>query len=124
WDATGGADWTPTVANIGRPSGTPCPAIGAMKNAKYSYPFPPNINFDFERGNPTIITKYNEAGATVSQTTFTYQRSYTTPVKIPGFKFDNDSTPAIGYAKYQVYAATSELVSNKTTVLYDLANTN
>ena len=123
WDATAGSDWAPTIVYTGRSiSGGSCPGVGSVKNSKYIYPFPPNINYEFERGLPTSITRYNESGNVVGSTTFTYQRSFPNATSIVGFRYDQNSTEQ-AYAKYGVFTATSELVSTATEYLNDIGNT-
>jgi len=128
WDATaspvagGSADWSPVTDNAGRSiSGSSCPAIGSLKNAKYSYPFVPNANYDFERGLLTRVTAYNEAGNIVSQISNTYVRTSAVPLVINALKFDINST-AQGYGKYQIYANTSELIASSSKIVYDINN--
>ena len=123
WDASAGTDWTPTVVNVGRSiSGGVCPALGILKNTTYTYPFPPNINYDFERGLPTTVTTYNDAGALVSKSTFTYTRSFLSPYVITGLKMDSNASTNT-YSKYQIFTSTSNLITSETKIINDFGNT-
>jgi hypothetical protein len=122
WQTSASPDWTPTMVDVGAPTtGGTCP-IYYVKNSTYNYPFPPNVNYDFERGLLSTVTRYNDAAIQVGQTVYAYQRAYSTPVKIPGFAFETAST-AYYYAKYNLYLATSELTSTVTNYVNDLGNT-
>jgi hypothetical protein len=123
WDASAGTDWTPTMVNTGRSiSGGSCPAVGSVKNSKYIYPFLPNANYDFERGLPTTVTDYSDAGNIISSKVYTYQRSFSAVIPITAFKFDINSS-VTGYGKYQIFTSTSELISQETKYLNDIGNT-
>ncbi len=123
WDSTAGTDWRPTMVNTGRSIvGGSCPGVGSVKNAKYIFPFPPNINYDFERELLDTVTTYNESSNLVSQSIYTYQRSYASAISITALKVDTNSTTK-GYAKYQIFTTTSELLSTETKYINDLTNT-
>jgi len=114
WDASASPDWSPTITFIGR---TGCAADGFMTNSKNTYPFPPNTNFDFERNLPSKVINYADNGNEVSETAYSYSRTGS-PTVITGFKFDNNGT-TVAYAKYNIYAATSELQTVATTKVFD-----
>jgi len=114
WDLTAGTDWAPTIVNIARPT---CTSYGFIKNDINTYPFPPNINYEFERGLLKKSTSFNDAGTKVSETTYSYQRS-SAPVVINGFKWeDNGSVKA--YAKYKIYTSSSELTTQTVNKVFD-----
>jgi YD repeat-containing protein len=114
------AEWYPTNNDVGRY--TCSSSYGpVLVNNIYSYPFIPNPNYDFERGLPTSVVAYNDAGTEVSETDYTYQRSYT-PTQITAFKSDdnpNGSLKTKGYNKYFVYYNTSELAFTVTKKVFD-----
>ncbi|HXB93048.1 MAG TPA: hypothetical protein VNU72_12190, partial [Puia sp.] len=65
WQTSASPDWTPTMVDVGAPtSGGTCP-IYYVKNSTYNYPFPPNVNYDFERGLLSSVIRYNDAGIQV-----------------------------------------------------------
>ncbi|MEO8886662.1 MAG: PKD domain-containing protein [Mucilaginibacter sp.] len=114
WDASAAPDWAPTLTYIGRPG---CVVDGFMTNDKNTYPFPPNTNFDFERGLLSKVTSYADNGNEVSEAAYSYARS-SSPTVITGFKFDTNGT-TVGYAKYTVFANTSELDTMVVKKVYD-----
>jgi hypothetical protein len=116
--------WRPTVSLSSR---TNCSlTYGPVKNDIYAYPFIPNTNFDFERGLPLSVIAYNDAGAKVSETDYTYQQ-YAGPVSqstITAFNEDDNPSPDSSlvvktYNKYTIYYNAGEL--SKTTIqkIYD-----
>lgn len=122
WDLSAGTDWTPTVSYSGRVNiGASCPAIGSLKNATHAYPFPPDPNYDFERGLLTKATNYNESNKIVSSSVYTYQRSNLNALPIYGVKFEQNGS-AYNYSKYKILTNTSELISTETKYINDLTN--
>jgi hypothetical protein len=117
WDSSALPDWAPTTVYSGRVS---CGTATFASNQTNNYPYPQNPNFDFERGLVKKISTFNETGQQTSEESYTYQRSYTTPTIITGFKFDNNTSSARNYAKYSVYAGTSELIAQQTKKIFDL----
>lgn len=114
WDASGTPDWTPTLVYNARPS---CSALGFLTNSKNIYPFPPNPNYDFERGLLKKKILYNESGQKVRETSYTYQRTGA-PQLITGFKFD-DNAGVMAYAKYSIFTSVGELISQETQKIFD-----
>lgn len=114
-------DWAPTVDMIARHN---CASTyGPIKNDRYSYPFIPNPNYDFERGLLQKVTNYLDNGTEVSEANYTYQRSFT-PSAIYGFRYETNSNGSLvvtNYNKYAVNCNTSELT---TTVLKTVYNSN
>jgi len=112
------AEWYPTVNYAGSAN---CTINNApIANLTYSYPFIPNPNYDFERGLPLSIISYNDSGQEVSESDYTYQRSYT-PSTISAFKYDRGpaSTQTAFYNKYTVFYNTSELTATVTKKIFD-----
>jgi YD repeat-containing protein len=114
WDLTAGTDWTPTIVNIGRPS---CTSYGFVRNDINTYPFPPNTNYEFERGLVKKRTDFNDAGTEVSETVYSYQRSGT-PNVITGFKWE-DNAGVKAYSKYKIYTSSSELNTQIVSKVFD-----
>jgi hypothetical protein len=122
WQTSASPDWSPTVTDVASPTINQVCNIGSAKNSTYGYPFPPNVNYNFERGLLSTVTRYNDAGQQVGQSVYTYQRSYSTPVKIPGFAYETNGV-ATYYSKYSLELATSELTSTATNYVNDIGNT-
>ncbi|SDQ01651.1 PKD domain-containing protein [Mucilaginibacter sp. OK268] len=108
------AEWYPTQTNVARPT---CVSYGPIRNDIYTYPVAPAANYSMERGLIQQVTNYNDAGTKVSETAYTYQRT-SPPLIIQALKFD-DNNGVKAYAKYNLYASTSELTSQVTKKVYD-----
>jgi len=129
WDASASptcsgctTEWHPTTTYVAH---MVCVDMGTPVTGTYNYPFPPNPNYDFERGLLLKTTTYNEASTPekASETTYTYHRSGS-PGIITAFKWDRNETndhhlAMLSYAKYTVYYGVSELDSVITTKTYD-----
>jgi hypothetical protein len=111
-------EWQPTVNYAASSSCTI--NNGPIANLANSYPFIPNLNYDFERGLPLSIISYNDAGQEVSESDYTYQRSYP-PLSISAFKYDYgpQGTGTAFYNKYKVFYNTSELTATVTKKIFD-----
>jgi hypothetical protein len=117
WEASALPDWAPTVVNSGRIGcGTGTFATSQTNN----YPYAPNPNFDFERGLLKKMSTYNETGQQTSEDTYTYQRSFASPVMVTGLKFDYNTSSARNYTKYSAITGTSELLMQQTRKVFDL----
>jgi hypothetical protein len=114
WDVSASPDWAPTVVNTAPQ--TCSTNAGFVVNSKNTYPFPSNINFDFERGLLSKITYYNDLGQEVSESTYTYTRSGL-PAIAYGFSYDINGT-VTSYAKYSIYTGTSELKTQEVKKLF------
>jgi YD repeat-containing protein len=111
-------DWAKPIVKIARPS---CVSAGFVSTDISTYPFAPDLNYDFERGLIKQVTSYNDANVKVSESVYTYQRTGT-PVIVTGLKFDNNATIK-SYLKYNVYTSTGELEQQVTNKVYDLNST-
>jgi hypothetical protein len=119
-DACTATEWLPTTDMIARHN---CASTyGPVANLTSSYPFIPNPNYDFERGLLQKVTTYLDGGTTkVSETTYTYQRSFT-PSSISGFRSDDITSGTLvitGYNKYNIYYGASELSKAAISTVYD-----
>jgi len=115
-------EWYPTTNYLARNNCTS--SYGVISNHIYTYPFIPNPNYDFERGLPVKVTNYNDGGTEVSETNYTYSRSYA-PSAITAFKYEtnpNGSLLTYGYNKYIIYYNTSELSATVINKVYDSQN--
>jgi hypothetical protein len=107
------SDWSRTIVYAAR---TNCASYGQVRNDIYTYPFPPAANYDHERGLVRKVTSFNDSGSPVNETAYSYIRTGT-PIAIAAMKFDNNNG-VMAYAKYNIYATTSELVSQTTMKKY------
>lgn len=118
WDANA----SPTVDDVGYYSCTS--TYGPMKNYSNSYPFIPNPNYDWERGFPSSVVSYNDAGAEVSETDYTYT-SLNSPAQITAFKADDYAVSGLmakSYNKYTIFYNTSSLTAAVTKKVFDSNN--
>jgi hypothetical protein len=127
WDNNAKADcngcttneWAPVTNYVARNN---CSSTyGPVNNIPWSYPFIPNPNYDFERGLPIKSTSYNDNGVEVSESNYTYQRSFA-PLSITAFKFDDNVSGALlvkSYNKYNIFYNTSELNATVINKVYD-----
>ncbi|HMI05191.1 MAG TPA: hypothetical protein VK541_22075, partial [Pedobacter sp.] len=119
WDASASPDWAPTMTYLAR---TNCPTTNFAANQEDTYPFAPNIDFDFERGLISKMTAYSGVSPfnAVTETSFTYTRSGS-PFVIEAFRWENNGTSK-AYAKYKVFTSVSEQTTQQIKKLYDLQN--
>lgn len=114
-------EWAPTVDYFGRNN---CLiTYGVVFNGLDSYPFVPNANYDFERGQPLKVSNYTDNGTEVSESNYTYKRSYT-PSVITAFKYENNASldgtqTSTGYNKYKIFYNTSELTATVISKMFD-----
>lgn len=122
WSQASLPNWNPTQINVGRTpgSGGSCQNIGVLRNDINTYPFPPNVNYDFERGLLTNVLKYNNNGVCVSETDYYYQTPES-PVDIAALKYDINNY-AVNYAKYFIHTGAAPLVSQIVDKVFDLTN--
>jgi len=120
--STGLPAWSSTTVNVGRKPGTnaSCQSVGVLRNDVNTYPFPPNINYDFERGLLTSVAVYNNSGTEVSETDY-YYTTPETPVDIAALKYDVNSY-ATNYAKYLIHTGAAPLVTQTVNKVFDLTN--
>lgn len=127
WDSIAGpacsgcstTEWAPTFEYVSNCSGV----NGPITNHTNNYPFIPNANYDFERGLPLKISSYNNdpTPKEVSETDYTYQRSYT-PATISALRWEDANLSGLVsrcYGKYNVFYNTSELTGTVTTKIFD-----
>jgi len=114
-DTTGDFSWAPVIDYIGRANCTD--GLGYAANQAYGYPFAPAVNFDFERGLLMSVKSYTDAGNEVSESSYSYTTT-NSPVVITGLRYDLNNY-ATSYAKYNIYATTSKLVSQVTSKTFD-----
>jgi hypothetical protein len=121
WSPLGLPAWSPTTVDVGRvQQSNTCANIGVLRNDVNTYPFPPNTNYDFERGLLTQVAGYNTSGTEVSESDYTYQTPQT-PLDVTAFKFEADA-PATNYAKYTIHTSTAPLLTKVVHKIFDLTN--
>lgn len=113
-DNTAAPDWSPSWVYHARPS---CTSAGFLANGKNIYPFPPNTNFDFERGLLKKMAIYKDNGQKLSETSYSYQRTGS-PLVITGLKFD-DNAGVMAYTRYTLLTGTGELRAQEVSRNYD-----
>lgn len=125
WDQSGtpacsgcSVEWIPTI-NYSARDNCSTTSSWVVSNNIASYPFIPNPNYDFERGMIKKVTNFNDSGAEVSESNYTYTRKGS-PSVITAVKVENDPlAPLLAktYGKYIIYYNMGELsatVTNKT----------
>jgi len=117
-DASAIPDWVPTPVYYARRNASTY--MGLVTNSKDTYPFPPSINYDFERGLLKKLTNYNEDNEVVRESVFTYQRTGA-PMVTSALKFENNES-LLSYAKYKIYTSAGNLLTEETQNLYDPAS--
>lgn len=127
WSPAGLPVWSPTVVNVGRGQNadSSCPSVGVLKNDVNTYPFPPNTNYDFERGLLTNISKFNNTGTQVSETDYYYQTPEV-PIDIVALKYDrlklDVNTYATNYGTYIIHTSARPVVNQIVNKVFDLTN--
>ncbi|MDB5013421.1 MAG: hypothetical protein JWQ25_1623, partial [Daejeonella sp.] len=114
WESSNPPDWASTLSNVGRAN---CNSAGFLINDKNTYPFAPNVNYEFERGLIKKSTNFNGTGAIVSESTYSYTRS-NNPTIISALKFDDNNGIRM-YSKYTLLASTIELSSQVVNKIFD-----
>ncbi|WP_184550912.1 PKD domain-containing protein [Mucilaginibacter sp. FT3.2] len=107
--------WAPTINYTGSPTTS---AIGFLTNNSNSYPFLPNINYEFERGTLASVKNYDDSNNEVSETVYTYQTPQT-PVTVTGFTYAANTASEKAYGKYSIYTTATPLLIQAVTKQYD-----
>ncbi len=123
WQAT-----SSQYATTSNPSTGVCMSQGMMADGYYSFPFPTNPNYNFERGLLQNTQVYNETGQLLKRTDYQYTPIYqnTAPVSIYGLAYDyftysasDINTKAFAYGKYRLFAAMNKYQASTTETTYD-----
>jgi YD repeat-containing protein len=109
------SNWIPSTNYFARAN---CNSTGALINSKYIYPFAPNPNYDFKRGLLKTVTNFNQSGAKVNRSEYTYQ-TINSPVIINGLKLDENNGIKT-YSKYNILTSSSEYTKLEKEITYDL----
>ncbi|WP_158800610.1 PKD domain-containing protein [Pedobacter sp. L105] len=120
WDTaiTDPFPWSPTIINTGSTTTT---TTGLLTNTSNTYPFPPNPNYDFERGLPIKTVNYDGNKNEVSESTYNYQNSGT-PINITALKYDVNAY-GVSYSKYNINTNAGPLTSQVISKVFDLSST-
>ncbi|WP_161987511.1 PKD domain-containing protein [Arcticibacter tournemirensis] len=113
WDQSSG-DWSPSMQYAGSAN---CAVAGSVVNAKNTYPYAPNPNYDFERGLLTSATVYDENNNVIIKKEFAYQRTGP-PQVISGIKTEN-LDGFTSYSKYQIYSSADNVVASEKKTTFD-----
>lgn len=114
WDQPTGY-WGQVVNYVAR---LVCQSYGDLLNSKNSYPYGPNPNYGFKRGQLKSTTLFNESGLKVSKIDYSYIAT-NAPIVVTGLKLDeNNITPV--YTKYKILTQSGDLIASKKETLYDL----
>lgn len=115
-------DWAATTVRIARPSNSTCLSLGNQHSGKFSFPFAPNANFDFERGLPLKILEYAEGAATpLIERTFSYQRLTPGITEVKGLRFEKRTNNFI-YGLYSLKTNVGKVSLTETVKRADDAN--
>jgi YD repeat-containing protein len=117
YPATTDTDWKATRSNIARMPGGSC-AVGNLKNGPYTFPFPPNTNYDFERGLPSRVAEYSESNVLLDEHIFVYNRNPSTNTIIKGLRFERIGD-AFHYGQYEVLTGTNKARVTETHNIFD-----
>lgn len=116
--------WEATYSYLARPSNDgACFNAGKIEPGYYTFPYPTNTNYSFERGLLKGVKVYNEAGQLLQEKSYTYQRLHQsiTPVLISGLSFDRVST-FFSFGKYKLLTDVSKVTSIEKETTYDPTN--
>ncbi len=117
YPATTATDWKATSSKIARMPGGSC-AVGNLKNGPYTFPFPPNTSYDFERGLPSRVAEYSETNVLLDERIFAYNRNPSTNTIIKGLRFERIGD-TFHYGQYDVLASTNKAQVTETHNVFD-----
>lgn len=96
-----------------------CAGPTSLKNGYYIFPFAENTNWDFERGLPSIITTYNEAGDKLTEKTIYYQRISSGTQVIKGIVLEELPNTTYAFSPYTILAQVDKVVKTERTKTFD-----
>ncbi|HYC86491.1 MAG TPA: PKD domain-containing protein, partial [Chryseosolibacter sp.] len=124
--AYNGTDWKATKSKVARyqepVSPFYCEPQGTVVYDFYTYPYPPNTNYDFERGLLKQVEVINQANQTVSLTKYNYQRSGTLS-RVKGIRHEQINSLNYVHGQYEMITGITNVLSSDTTILYDTVST-
>ena len=134
YPATNYNDWAATMVRYAREALTSgqvslgdSPAT-SLRHGYYQFPFPPNTNYGFARGQLLRVEQYNETGNLISRKAYAYQRLNTgKEVTVEGLKYEKlkslNNEDVYMFGKYKTLAnEASVLVTERTAVVSEMDN--
>ncbi|WP_293902546.1 PKD domain-containing protein [Sphingobacterium sp. UBA5670] len=118
FDVSSAPDWTPNWSYLAR---TGCATVGLVAADRNTYPFAPNMDFSFERGQLISETSYNQNGQKVKESTNTYVRRQT-PDRMYALKMETIGN-AVYYTKYPVLYNKDKVVQSRKEELFNIDGT-
>ncbi|UXE67874.1 MAG: hypothetical protein KA713_04520 [Chryseotalea sp. WA131a] len=120
--AIAGTDFAATLSQYARNGSPP---IENLQNGYYTYPYPPNTNFDFERGLLSRVADFAEgASLPLQEKTITYKRLNTVPSYIQATRFNQFESNTYQFGQYTIIANVAKVVDEEKTIVYDPSNLN
>ena len=124
--------WEPTSIYLARnQESSTCAEYGLLSTGTFIYPFSPNTNYSFARGNLDKLEQFNETGTKVRTVEYTYAFDYpgtaTTPVEVKALNYnyfdsyytgtstDEDPTFSLGY--YKILTEVDNFLTSETETL-------
>lgn len=96
---------------------------GNLKGGYYSYPFAPNLNYDFERPLLTRLAEYAEgANLPLRERQLTYARLNTTATYIKAVKFEQFVSGNFLFSQYRIISNVEKVVTEDKTFTYNPAS--
>jgi hypothetical protein len=118
-------DFKATLSRIARrdPQGGACISLGNLRTGYYTFPYPVNTNYEFERSLPTRISYYTaDRKKIVSQKIYSYQRTTLPVTQVSGIKFEKFNT-TFQYGKYTLLGNVDKVKLTEATRSFDQTDT-
>lgn len=119
---TTNGDWLASYSDYARFSmsyGT-----GNYEKGYFLYPFPPNANYNFERGLTSRVSDYTQTGAITSSKRYSYQRVTPGQVDIKALRMEQYDDNTFVYAPYKLITQTGKAILRDSTFVFDQGSTN
>jgi hypothetical protein len=106
-------DWKATKSYVARSSGSV--GIGNLKNGSYTYPYPPNTNYNLDRGKMNSVKVYAEGGANpIHEKIITNSRNPASPFVVYGIRYEKLGE-VIHLGKYEIFTGLGSAVTQEIT---------
>jgi YD repeat-containing protein len=114
------SDWNATKTRIVKQANPTCPGSGNLLVDYYSYPFAPNMNYDFEQGLLSKEQVLHENGQLILEKAYSYQR-LSSPLLIKGLTYEktNGFTGYV-YGAYSLMTQVDKTIQTETVTSKDL----
>lgn len=103
-------DWRATKTYIARYS--TATSAGNLKNGPYTYPYPPNTNYNLDRGTMSAMKVYAEDGTLMRQRTVTYSHNPSSPTTVYGLRFERIGD-IFHFGKYKILTGLGNAISQE-----------